>query len=199
MLTDRFAIGGTLKMISENIWHTNATGYALDIGLVYTAVFKNVRIGMSISNFGAGMQLEGRDLLVQHDIDETSNGNNSSINANLKTDRFSLPVLFRVGLSANLTRDFMQIENNDLILAVDAVHPNDNLEYLNVGGEYVYRNLLSLRAGYRQLFLKDAEGGLTLGFGLRLKIMDYGFNLDYAAVDYGRLDRLNKFSLILSL
>jgi len=198
-LTDRFAIGATLKMVNENLWHMNATGYGIDIGLVYRALFKNVKVGMSISNFGTSMQLDGRDVLVQHDIDELSEGNNSNINANMKTDAFSMPIVFRVGLSANITRDFLDIQNNDVLLAVDAVHPNDNLEYLNIGGEYVYRNLLSLRTGYRQLFLKDAEGGLTFGFGLHLNVMNYQFYLDYAAVDYGRLDRLNKFSLILSL
>jgi hypothetical protein len=198
-LTDRFSLGATIKLVSENLWHTSATGYALDIGLIYRSIFKNLKVGMSISNFGTSMQLDGRDLLVQHDIDATSGGNNSNINANLKTDAFSMPILFRVGISGNITRDFMQIENNDLILAVDAVHPNDNFEYVNIGGQYIYRDLLSLRAGYRQLFLQDAEGGLTFGFGLHFEIMNYGLNIDYAAVDYGRLDRLNKFSLILSL
>lgn len=198
-LTDRFSIGATIKMVSENLWHTNATGYAVDIGLVYRAIFKNIKVGMSISNFGTSMQLDGRDLLVQNDIDPTSEGNNSSINATLKTDAYSMPILFRVGLSGNITRDFMQIENNDFIVAVDAIHPNDNYEYLNVGGEYIYHDLLSLRAGYRQLFLEAAEGGLTFGFGLHFNISNYGLYLDYAAVDFGRLDRLNKFSLILSL
>lgn len=198
-LTDRFSIGATAKMVSENLWHTNATGYAVDIGLVYRSIFNNMKIGMSISNFGTSMKLEGSDLLVQHDIDETSGGNNPNINADLKTNAYSMPILFRVGLSGNITKDFMGIEDNDLILAVDAIHPNDNFEYINAGGEYVYRDLLSLRAGYRQLFLKDAEGGLTFGFGLHFDISNYGLYLDYAAIDFGRLDRLNKFSLILSL
>jgi len=198
-LTDRFSIGATLKMVNETLWHTSATGYAVDIGLVYKTLFKNIKVGMSISNFGTSMRLEGNDLLVQHDIDEVSEGNNSNINANLKTDAFSMPILFRVGLSANITRDFFMIENNDLIFTVDAVHPNDNFEYLNAGAEYTYRSLLSLRAGYRQHFLKDTEGGLTLGFGLHLNVLNYNLFLDYAAIDYGRFDHLNKFSLILSL
>lgn len=198
-LTDRFHMGGTVKMIHESLWHTSATGFAVDLGLTYRTIFKNMKIGMSISNFGTSMQLKGRDLLVQHDIDPISAGNNSNINADLKTDKFSLPILFRVGLSSNITQDVFGIENNDLVFAVDAVHPNDNYEYMNAGVEYTYRKLLSLRGGYRQLFLEDSEGGLTLGFGLNLKLFSYSFIMDYAAVDYGRLDQLNKFSLILSL
>ncbi len=198
-LTDRFAIGTTLKMIQENLWHTDATGYAMDIGITYRTIFNNIKIGMSISNFGTGMQLDGRDLLVQHDIDTQSNGNNSNINALLKTDEFSLPILFRVGISGNIAKDFLGIEENDLILAVDAIHPNDDYEYLNVGAEYTFRNMFSLRAGYRKLFLDESEGGLTFGVGLHMTVMNFDMHLDYAAIDYGRLDYLNKFSFILSL
>ncbi len=198
-LTDRFDLGVTLKFIGEKIWHCTANGFAADIGVNYRTVFKNVRIGMSISNFGTTMQMDGSDLLIQHDIDPLSDGNNSNINGKLETGEFSLPVLFRVGISGNLTRDFFGLEKNDLILACDVVHPNDNYEYMNVGGEYTYNNLFSLRGGYRRLFLEDAEGGLTFGFGLNLMIQNIGLRLDYAAVDFGRLDYLNKFSLILSL
>lgn len=198
-LTDRFAIGGTIKMVQENLWHVSTTGYAMDLGLTYVTAFKKIKIGMSISNFGSEMQLGGRDLLVQHDIDKQSNGNNSNINALLKTAKYSLPILFRVGVSANITRDFFGVQGHDLILALDAVHPNDNYEYLNVGTEYSFRKMLSLRAGYRKLFLSEAEGGLTFGLGLHISVLNFDMQLDYAAIDYGRLDYLNKFSFILSL
>jgi len=198
-LTDRFSIGGTAKMVKETLWHSTASGLAADIGVQYRTFFKNLRIGMSISNFGSDMKMGGRDMLVQHDIDELSNGNNGNINADLDTDAFPMPVLFRVGLSANLTRDFFNLPGHDLIIAVDAIHPSDNKEYLNVGGEYRFKNLLALRAGYRQLFLEDREGGLTAGLGLHFKLAGYELSLDYANVDFGVLDRQNKFSFILTL
>jgi len=198
-LTDRFSIGGNAKMIKETLWHSHASGVAADIGVLYSTFFKNLKIGMSISNFGSDMQMDGRDMLVQHDIDALSNGNNGNINANLDTDAFPMPILFRVGLSANFARDFFNLQSHDLIVAVDAVHPNDNREYLNVGSEYRFKNLLALRAGYRQLFLEDRQGGLTFGFGLHFKVMANELAFDYANVDYGILDRQNKFSLILTL
>lgn len=198
-LTDRFAIGGSAKYIREMLWHCSASAVAMNVGVLYRTFFKNLMIGMSISNFGTDLQLSGSDLLIQYDVDSESNGNNGNINGNLATDPFTLPMLFRVGLSANIAKDFFGLTNSDWIIAVDAVHPNDNYEYLNVGSEYVFHELLAFRCGYRQLFLKDAEGGLTFGFGLHLKLRGYGLRMDYAAVDFGRLDYLNKFSLILSL
>jgi hypothetical protein len=198
-LTDRFSIGGTAKMIHESIWHSDAGGMAADIGIQYRTFFKNLKIGMSISNFGSDMKIDGRDMLVQHDIDQTSDGNNGSINAQLSTDEFPLPILFRVGISANLAEDFFGLKDHDLILAVDAIHPSDNKEYLNVGAEYSFKQLVSLRGGYRQLFLADTQGGLTFGMGLHAKVLNTDVLFDYAMVDFGILDKQNKFSLILAL
>lgn len=197
-LTNRFSIGGSAKYIQENLWHTSASSFALDVGVLYRTNFNNLRIGMSISNFGSSMRLDGRDLIIQHDIDPNNDGNNGTINARLETDAFPLPILFRFGMSANLARDFLGLSNQDFILAVNALHPNDNKEYLNIGGEYRYRDFIALRGGYRQLLLDDAEGGLTFGFGLNLPIQSFNITLDYAAVDYGRLDYVNKFSFIFS-
>lgn len=197
-LTDRFSIGGSVKYLRETIWHSQASGMAFDIGVLYRTFFKNLKIGMSITNFGSDMQMRGRDMLAQHDISELVAGNNENINAHLDTDEFPLPILFRVGISANLTQDFFNITEHDWILSVDAVHPNDNKEFLNVGSEIKIYDRIALRAGYRQLFLQDHEGGMALGFGLHFNIMNSDMYLDYATVDYGRLDNQNKFSLIFS-
>ena len=199
-LTDRFSIGANAKYIRETIWHSQASGMAFDIGLLYRTFFRNIKIGMSISNFGSDLQMSGRDMLIQHDIAPNTifAGNNENINAHLDTDQFPLPILFRVGLSANLAKDFFSARNYDWILAVDAFHPNDNREYVNIGTEVRLYRLFALRTGYRQLFLDEREGGLCYGFGLHLKVMQADLNLDYASVDFGRLDRQNKFSLIFS-
>jgi len=196
--TDRFSIGFNGKYIRESLWHSHAQGYALDVGILFNTQFHNLKLGASISNFGTALQMQGRDLLVQHDIDPLSEGNNSNINAYLATDSYKLPIFFRFGLSMNVTRDLMGIDNHDFIVAIDAIHPNDNKEYVNMGAEYRLMNLLSLRAGYRELFLQDTEGGLTAGFGLHHGIGSFALSIDYAALDYGRLDYVHKFSFILS-
>jgi hypothetical protein len=180
------------------LWHSKASGVSLDLGILYTTIFKNLKLGMSVSNFGSGMKMSGRDLLVQHDIDPNAAGNNETINADFTTDEFPLPILFRVGMSTNLTRDFFGLENHDLIIAMDAIHPNDNREYMNIGGEYLFHRFVALRAGYRQLFLDEKEGGFSFGFGLHFNIRQFELNLDYAALDFGRFDYLNKFSFIFS-
>lgn len=163
-LTDRFSIGFNAKYVTESFWHCRADGFAVNVGVLFTTQIRNLKLGMTISNFGTPLQLSGRDLLVQHDIDVASEGNNSNVNAYLSTDSYSLPIFFRFGASIDVAKDLIGLKRHNLVVAVDAVHPNDNREYVNVGAEYRGFNFLALRAGYRQLFLRDREGGADVRF-----------------------------------
>ena len=193
MLTDRFSIGFNIKYINETILNTTANGFAIDIGTMFITQFRGLRIGANISNFGSKMQMNGRDLLVQHDIDEIREGNNDRINADLETDKFDLPLHLRVGISYDLLQD---ISNNTLWLSVDATHPNDNVETLNIGAEYIFMDMFSLRSGYASLFNDESEQGLAFGGGFKYNIMaNFNIRIDYAYETFGRFDNVQKFSV----
>jgi hypothetical protein len=195
-LTDRFSIGFNFKYVNERIWHTSASGMAVDIGTLFDTQFHGMKIGMSISNYGTKMKLDGRDLVVQTDIDAGNAGNNPSINSVLQTDKFDMPLLFRVGVSIDVLKG---LYDSNLILAVDALHPNDDVEYANVGLEYTYHRMVSLRAGYKSLFARDSEEGLSFGGGVTTKVFGQtAIRLDYAWGDFGILTDIQKFSLGLS-
>ncbi|MFN3134514.1 MAG: PorV/PorQ family protein, partial [Candidatus Kryptonium sp.] len=161
-LTDRFSVGGTVKFIQQKLWNERATGFALDVGVLFITEFRGLKLGASICNFGTEMQLDGKDLFVIYDPDPEATGNNPAISAKLKTDSWPLPLLFRVGVSI----DVFKTETSYLTLAVDALHPNDNTESLNIGFEYGFRNLIFLRAGYKSLFQKDSQERFTVGVGI---------------------------------
>jgi opacity protein-like surface antigen len=191
-LTDRFSIGFTGKYIQQKIWHMSASSFALDVGTLFVTQLKGMRIGASISNFGGKMRLEGKDTQVNHDIDPSKYGNNDKIIAHLATDRWSLPLIFRAGVAMEL----LNAAHNRLTLAVDAIHPNDNTEYLNVGAEYAFNENVFLRAGYKSLFLRDGEEGLTLGGGLAYELLGrVRLKLDYAYLDFGVLENVQRFSI----
>ena len=126
----------------------NAQGYALDIGTLFRTEFNGMMIGMSISNFGTSMKLEGKDVFVNYDEAPQFGGSNERIPAYKKTDEFPLPLLFRVGIAMDLLKN----SRNQLTIAADAAHPNDNTEYINLGLEYSFRNKVALRFGYKNLF-----------------------------------------------
>lgn len=191
-LTDRFSIGGSVKYINQSIWNTSANALAFDIGTLFYSEIFDMRIAATISNFGTDMRLTGKDLLVLYDVDPTIYGNNDQILANLRTDGYPLPLLFRVGVAMDVLNSPM----HRMTLGVDALHPNDNAESLNIGGEYVFNNFISLRAGYKNLFLKNSQEGLTLGIGIKYDFSQgYGFSFDYAYQDFGILKNTQHLSI----
>jgi hypothetical protein len=194
-LTDRFSIGTTVKYVRETIWNSSASSMAFDIGLVFTTPFEALRLGASMANFGPKMQMSGRDILFSDDPDAVQSGNVDVVNAEFLTDEFSLPLIFRIGLAW----DAVATANHRIVLLTDAAHPNDNSEYLNVGGEYSFRDLIFFRAGMRNLFEEDGEQGLTFGGGLNLRIdRALRVRVDYAYADFGRLEQTHWFTLDLS-
>ncbi len=193
-LTDRFSIGVNAKYIQESIWNEQASAFAVDIGTLVTTDFLNgLRIGASIYNFGTNMQMAGPDLRQFHPIDPTKLGSNQNIPEDIETNSWPLPLNFQFGLAT----DIINSGDNKLTLAVDALHPSDNYESLNVGGEYSFKKFIYFRAGYQSLFLKDHEGGASAGVGLRYEIpySSLSIAVDYAYNDYGRLNSTNTFSL----
>ncbi len=195
-LTHRFTFGFNTKYIRQQIWHTSAQGFAVDMGVLYATRLEGLRLGVSISNFGTAMRLSGRDLLNVIDPDIFNSGV-EKIRVSYETDAFELPLLSRFGLS--YTRPLFG-GGNQLTLAVDLQHPSNDTESINLGGEVLLLNMVSLRAGYKSLFLQDRFNGLSLGGGLMVRAFGGGkITLDYAYVDWGYLNFVHHFSLGISL
>jgi len=191
-LTDRFSIGTNVKYINQSIWNSSASALAVDLGVLFISDLYGLRIGATISNFGPDMALDGKDLLVQHDIDPIIEGNNDQILAKLRTDEYPLPLTFKVGVAMDLINSDM----HKFTIAMDALHPNDNDESLNLGAEYVFNNLVSFRGGYKSLFLDNSEEGLTLGVGVHYGFApNLGIYFDYAYQDFGILKDVQHFTI----
>ncbi|KPL14171.1 MAG: hypothetical protein AMS26_11690 [Bacteroides sp. SM23_62] len=193
-LTDRFSIGLSGKYIRQELWHMSASSFALDIGTLFITQFNGMKIGMSITNFGNKMKLEGSDTQVPVDVDPNKYGNNNKIVANMRTDAWSLPLMFRFGIAMDVIKTYHQ----RLTLAVDAMHPNDNSEFVNLGIEYGLNNNIFLRAGYKNLFMIASEEGLTAGVGLAYKLIgNVRLKFDYAYADFGILESIQRLSFAL--
>lgn len=191
-LTDRFSIGGNVKFIHESILNSSAVGVAFDIGTLYDTPFSGVRLGVSISNFGTNLRIDGDDLNVRIDIDPSREGDNQSITGRVRTDNHEAPLIMRVGLSW----DAIATSGHRLTLAADGLNPNDDAQSVNLGGEYsIFGETLVLRGGFNDLFLADREKGFTLGVGLNFQTSGIGFSGGYAYQDFDHLDGVNRFSL----
>ncbi|MBK6910363.1 MAG: PorV/PorQ family protein [bacterium] len=209
MLTDKFSVGGTLKIVSEMLADESATGWAADLGTFYDTGWKSVRLAMLTSNFGPDMKF----------VEE----------------EFPLPMNFTFGTSMYVLnsgdREWWNgsdsLGTHSLLAALSWSHPNDNLEVYNLGLEYGYMNTVFLRAGkkingwnraswdeYRDDINagEDASGnnpfyefplfsrngtffgnGATVGAGLNLP--KAGLTMDYAFTGVSFLENIHRFSL----
>jgi len=195
-ITQDFAVGATAKLVTENIYHSNATGVAFDIGTIFTTPFYGVKFASSITNFGTKMQMSGNDLLIRYNVDASRAGSDNTVDANVATDQFDLPLRLQIGIA----REFTILDGQTLTLAADGVVPNDNNESVNVGGELaLFDHVVFLRAGYKSLFLKDTQEGLTLGVGLKYQKPGYiDIGIDYSYQQYTYLGNVNSFGVILN-
>lgn len=202
-LTDRFSFGFQTKFIQESIWQMNAQGFAVDIGTLFITK-RDLRIGMSVSNFGGKLGMEGNNTLVDIDVDENIYGNNDRIDGNLGTAKWPLPLMFRFGIS----REFTFASNMKCLFAVDAIHPNNNPEYLNIGLEYSAMDMVFLRVGkshtfYELSFQEDdqnigigPEQGLSFGAGVKYQIpRGPMINIDYVFTDFGIFNNIEGYSI----
>ncbi|MBN1409062.1 MAG: hypothetical protein JW956_14780, partial [Calditrichaceae bacterium] len=153
--------------------------------------FKWLSVGMQIANFGSSLQFTGRDTEIKVDNDPKYNSNDR-LPATLSTDAYPLPLVFRFGLALTPINS----RNNRFVTAIDLIHPSNNTESINLGMEYVYHDIISVRSGYHALLERDFEttGGLTLGFGLQIYIKDIVVVLDYAYRDFGILPGVDRYS-----
>ncbi len=191
-LTDNFSIGFNPKYVMEKVWKMSASAFAMDLGIQYRTPFDGVILAMSFSNFGTKMQLSGNSTTVLYDPDPQTSGNNGKIPANITTNEWSLPLIYRVGVC--YAKDIN--EDNQVRMMVDALHPSDNYESVNCGLEYTMFNSISLRGGYKSLFLKDSEESYTMGFGLKKYMLgNVQVILDYAYQKFGRFKDIQKFSV----
>ena len=194
-LTDRFAVGGNLKYVTQDLTESvmgfqenesddpsldpslyNTQGnskstVAVDFGVLYNTGFRSLNFAMSARNFSRELTYEAQN--------------------------FELPLTLTIGISMDMI-DFtsMSSDVHSLVLAVDAARPRDYYEHMNLGMEYTFMELLSLRAGYA--FPTDEEG-ISLGAGLNVDFGGIGLGADYAYTSFGILGNVNRIGLQFSL
>lgn len=193
-LMENFSIGGTLKYVHESIWNTSAGGFAVDLGTSYVTPLEGICLGVRLANFGQKLNIDGKDLTTTVDIDPTSEGNNSRIDARLATNDFDLPLLLQVGLAW----DGYQSRTLRATLMADGMSPSDANQSVNLGLELAFfEELISVQAGLPELFLGD-DRMFEFAAGGNVKYeMDNGLDLDlgYALQSHKFLGVTNRFSL----
>ena len=186
MLTDRLKVGVAIKYIRENIYTTYMQSFVVDIGSNFDTGIYGTMLGMSVSNFGPQVQFHGEGLEVIVSDDEDVEGRLERI-----TDKFSLPLTFRLGIQNDLIGPksaFINIPSHRLSIAADGINAMDYTVYGTLGAEYAFQEMAFLRFGTH---LGHDTAGLTCGAGIKYR----GINFDYAYVNYGVLEVTHQFGI----
>ena len=205
-LAEWFSFGLSAKFITSQIWHMNASAFAMDLGVVIQTRFFSfsgrqedaMSIGMSIANYGTRMRYDGIDLLQPIDILPGRQGNYADAEGQFRPKSWELPLIFRVGIVLKpLVRN-----NQQLYLAADALHQNNNSESVNLGLQYQYAmpafGTLFLRAGYKALFMVESQYGPSLGAGLQLRLVNrLPLRFEYSWREIGDLGGAQGYSVSL--
>lgn len=200
MFTDKFSFGGSIKAIQQRIWEMSANAFAFDFGTYYNTGWNNVRLAMTIANFGPDAAFSGKqlDFNVTYPEEYTWPWTVTPIPATYKTEKFLLPIIFRFGVAY----DLIKIEDKtSLTLAADLAHYNDVNEKVNLGLEYKLMNF-ALRGGYivnTDPDYADNVGltdGLSFGVGAWFKpTPDLKLNVDYSYRNLSRLGISHRVAL----
>ena len=184
-LSDKFSIGGAVKYVHQDLgsgavavasggtydYASNvAQVFALDFGMTYKTGLKSLQFGMVVRNFSKEARY----------IDEG----------------FQLPLTFRIGLSANVF-DFAELDPQEhrLLVSIDAEHPRDYPERVKMGMEYLFMDMVALRAGF--ISLAD-EQKFSFGLGLQQTLGGIGLGVDYAYTPFGIFDKVQTFTVRIS-
>lgn len=203
-LAQWFGFGASFKYVSSGIWHMRANAAAVDLGVIVNTGFfspdgtrdNGLSIGMSIANYGTRMKYDGMDLIQPIDIAPDENGNYKDVEGKFSLQSWELPLIFRIGASVIP----LKFGRSKLCLAIDALHPNNNSESINMGGEFQYRlpgaGTVYIRGGYRGYFMDKSEYGLTFGGGIHLALLNNKeLKMDYAYKSIGLLGNYSMFTV----
>ncbi len=180
-LSDKFSVGGQVKYVHQKLGTSEIPVYsgntlagketkdyamgvvAFDFGTLYKTGFKSLAFGMSIRNFAEEVKYE--------------------------KESFQLPLTFRIGVGMNVLDFFPKLnEDNTFNVTIDAVHPRSFPEYISVGGEYIFKDMLFLRAGY---VTTQDDYSYSIGAGVR----KFGFAFDYSYTPFNTFRDVNRFTL----
>ena len=182
MLSKQFGVGGQIKyahqdlgesLLMDDVGNVSTKAYkanaiAYDFGTIYRVGIKSLAFGMSVTNFSTEVKYE--------------------------LEGFQLPLLFAIGVSANLF-DFVDVGSSveqEFLMTVDWTHPRSHPEQIKIGGEYKFMKMLSLRAGYVG---GNDENDVTYGVG----ISSFGAEFAYSYTPFGVFKNVQRITACISL
>jgi hypothetical protein len=85
--------------------------------------------------------------------------------------------------------------DNSILLAVDFLHQNNYSERINIGVEYTFLSMISLRGGYQT---NRDLASWSAGLGFNASVSDSDIEVNYSYSSFEIFDSVNRISLTFS-
>lgn len=194
-LTDHVSVGISGKFIEQRIWHQYTRSYAIDLGTMYRFTDIGLSVGMMLGNLGPEMSIDNGSMLTFRRKKPDDYPGSPEVESQLKTKNFPLPMIFSLGIAAELIGDksfLIKNNTNKLLFLTSANDAVDAPFRMNFGLEYSWNQTLVLRAGHR---LNYDTASFSFGFGLDLYgLLKKQVQFDYAWIDYSDLNAISIWS-----
>ncbi len=197
-LTEQFSFGVTAKYIQQAFTNVSAGGFVFDIGTRYNTGYKGIVLGFSINSLGTQQTFEGADLNRANN--PVGGVKTQPVDMRLLTAPFDMPLSFRAGIGTDLCKgavweaeyDADGVQQHSLVTALDFETFSDVPEQFAAGLEYTWKELLSIRGGYR--FGSD-QFGLAGGIGIKYVGSGFDGQIDYSVNPSQTLGLINRISV----
>lgn len=171
-LSTTASIGGTAKLISQQLDIQNVFGIAADLGVILRLIDNHLGVGITVQNAGVFFEEADRDEKLPSEYP---------------------PMALRAGLAYRTWKQ-VEVETEEAMpphevwtFVADAHLPLiDAHPSFHIGIERWFYNIVAARIGYRISQTENPSNGLSIGFGVRRRGLDslanIGFQFDYAFV-----------------
>ena len=137
-LSDKFSLGATAKMISQNIDDVSISGLAFDIGTQFNTGYRGISMGAVVSNFGPDVDSQAPEDASYEEF-----------------PGMSLPMTFSFGVVGEAIPG--------LNAGLNVLKQADMAQEFIFNGEYSVAGLASLRFSYN---ISNEQQPMSFGFGL---------------------------------
>ena len=184
--SDRVNVGAAVKVVSESIEETSATGIALDVGVQYKFPTQPLTFGVTMKNVGNRMHYAG--INMDQDLqpaDSASGASNESFR--IVADNFALPT------SLDISATYSPLDN--LNVSANFTNHSYQTNTLGLGAKYTFGSawvgagtVMTVGDDEQPSNVSDADWeewngtnwGTSFGAGVTVPVGDYNMHLSYA-------------------
>jgi hypothetical protein len=185
--------GAGMTYVSEQIGNIGALGVAFEGGIQYVTGKKdNFHFGITLRNLGTNMRFTGTGFSVN--ADKPQSNPSFAVSQTYPAEKFPMPTYLNFGIAYDFYLDENHLKSKDsvpqhkLTVMGNFTSNSFNNDYLGVGAEYTFRDMIMLRTGYRyEKGIGNLENSTTMYSGLAMGATAqkrFGENGMLVAIDY---------------